>query len=172
MNLLKSLSKLLLEFRGRTFYLPRLKKGDRTLSVGVSAEQMFKRSGDVNPEDPENANILKRMMLGDWRSGVYNMWLRDIIERNFDTVYDTINEHYDFESDNRIIFYGHNKLIGDVEFVADIEVIDIDHMALKIITSGVSLPNRRFFFTKEDSRTVDLIENKINQKILEIHLEN
>lgn len=172
MNLLKSLSKLLLEFRGRTFYLPRLIKGDRMLSVGVSAEQRFKRSGDVNPEDPENKNVLKRMMLGDWRSGVYNMWLRDIIERNFDTVYDTINEYYDFESDNRIIFYGHNELIGDVEFVADIEVIDLDHMALKIITSGVSLPNRRFFLNRDNDPTVDLIENKINQKIIEIYLEN
>ena len=172
MNLLESLSKLLLEFKGKTFYLPKLKKGDRIISLGVSSEQMYRRSGDINPEDPENTNVLKRMMLGEWKSGVYNMWLRDIIERNFDTVYDTINEHYDFESDNRIIFYGHNKLIGDVEFVADIEVIDIDHMALKIITSGVSLPNRRFFYAKKGRQTVDLVENKINQKILEIHLEN
>jgi len=172
MNLLKSLSKLLVEFIGRTFYLPRLKKGDRMLSVGVSYEQMYKRSGDINPEDPENANVLKRMMLGEWKSGVYNMWLRDIISRNFDTVYDTINEHYDFESDNRIIFYGHNELIGGVEFVADIEVIDLDHMALKIITSGVSLPNRRFFYNKKGMQTVDLVENKINKKILKVYLEN
>lgn len=173
MNLLESLSKLLLEFKGKTFYLPKLKKGDRIISLGVSSEQMYRRGGDINPEDPENANVLKRMMLGEWKSGVYNMWLRDIIARNFDTVYNTIDEYYDVDSDNnRVIFYGHYDYVGDVEFIADIESRNIGHMALKIITSGVSLSNRRFFFNKEDDPTIELVENKKTQKIIQVYLEN
>jgi hypothetical protein len=173
MNLLDCVKNIILEFRGRTFYLPNIVKGNRTLSVGVSDEQMNRRSGRYNPNEPENFNIMRSIMSGNWKSGVYNMWLWDIIERNFDDVYNTIDRFYDFESDrNRVIFYGYNEIVGDVEFVADIEARGIGDMALKIITSGVSLPNKNFFKNRDNDPTIRLIEGKKIEIFHRIFLEN
>jgi len=173
MNLLNCVENIILEFRGRTFYLPKITRGDRTLSVGVSDEQMNRRSGRYNPEEPENYHIIKSIISGHWKSGVYNMWLWDIINRNFNQVYNTIDNLYDFELDrNRVIFYGYNEIIGDVEFVADIEARGIGDMALKIITSGVSLSNKKFFKNRDKDPVITLVEGKKIEIFHRIFLEN
>lgn len=173
MNIKQILKQLLLEFEGRTFYLPKLKQGNRIISLGVSNEQMYKRSGGLNPEDIENQHIMKSIMSGNWKSGVYNMWIREVIGKNFNQVYNTIDDIYDPKTErNRILFYGHHDIIGNIEFVADIESRNIGHMALKIITSAVSLPNRKFFFNKDRDPEVFLTEGKKMKIFHTIVLDN
>lgn len=173
MRLINILTNLLLEFRGRTFFLPKIVRGNRTLRIGVSNEQMNKRSGGYDPDDPDNYFMIKSIMSGNWRSGVPNKWLWEIIERNFDDVYNAIDNFYDFESDNnRVIFHGYNDIAGDVEFVADIEARGIGDMALKIITSAISLPNRDFFKNRNSDPIVSLEESTQIENLPVIYLEN
>jgi hypothetical protein len=175
MNLRKILIDVILEFKGKTYYLPKITKDDRTIEFSVSYEQNEMRSGNLDPLLPENQYSLNSMINGNWGSGVYNFWIRKVVEKNFDDVFDLVLERSDINREknarNRIIFIGSNKYIDGIEFVTDFEVYSEDRIGLKVITSGISKVNRNFFANRDKDDSVDLIHEN-SKNLSRIYLAN
>jgi hypothetical protein len=171
MKLVTSLKDLVLEFFGRTLYLPKIKKGGKVIEFGVSVEQMKDRSGEDDPNDPAVMKMIHRRLDVGWRTGVPNIWIWESVKKNFDVVFQTIDDLYDPDIErNRVLFLAPHDLLDQIEFVTEIEAYDKDTMALKVITSGVGSPNRGFFRNKQKTPTISLTESY--KKIPTIVLEN
>ena len=174
MNLRKILIDVILEFQGRTYYLPEITKDDRTIEFGVSFEQNESRSGNSNPLLPQNRYNLRKIISGQWKSGVYNLWIREVVEKNFNKVFNSVlemNMNMKNKSRNRAIFVGSNEYIDSMEFVVDFEVYSENKIGLKVITSGISKETENYFANKAGDEEVDLI-NEIYKKFVRIYLTN
>ena len=167
MNLRKILVNLILEFKGKTFYLSDIIKDDKIIEIGFSYEQNELRAGKINPLDSGNTYILNQIIRGTWRSGIYNVWIRDVVEKNFNKVFSSVIKNKENEV-NRLIFIGSNEYFDGMEFVVDFEIYSKTHIGIKVITSGPSLEKRNFFFNKEDNPVIKLL--KENKKIIQIYL--
>lgn len=162
MQLLQTLKFLLFEnkyFRGRSYNLKPITKGDKKILMSSSSHQRIQRSGELNPDNPNNAHIYKSILNGNWKSGVYDMWLRDVIEKNFDTVFQTVDDMYDenLES-NRVMFYANHEIADDIEFVVEMKPVNDDVVAILVITSAVSKMGRRFLYNKRGTPIITLVE--------------
>lgn len=171
MKLQEILKKLILEIRGKTFFLSDIIKGDRVIRFGVSKEQDVSRAGNINPLEKQNFYYLNKIINGEWKSGIYNHWIEDLIKRNFNDVFESVLENFEEGGRNRIIFIGSNEYFDQIEFIADYDVISPTEIIVKVITSGTPTGNRDFFLNRENDPKVDLYEENI-EKIIKIYLAN
>jgi hypothetical protein len=174
MNLQKILINLILEFKEKTTYLPQIEKGDKIINIGVTYEQDELRSGSLNPLLPKNSYSLMKIINGEWESGVYNYWIRDVVEKNFDKVFDSViylDKNMDKVKRNRILFIGRNEYMDGIEFITDFEVFSENEIGLRVITSAMSKENRNFFFNKEKDPEIKIMKENF-EKFTQIYLYN
>jgi hypothetical protein len=169
MKLQEILKKLILEIKGKIYYESTITKGNRVINFGVSEEQEVNRGGSINPLT--NKYVLTKIINGEWKSGIYNYWLKDLVKRNFDDVFDSVLENFEEGGRNRIIFIGSNEYFDQIEFIVDYDVISLTEIIVKVITSGSSDGTYYFFVNKQKDPRVDLYEENI-EKIIKIYLAN
>jgi len=176
MKLLQIFKTLLFEdkyFGGRTYKLKPIIKGNKKILMSTTPHQRIQRSGELNPDNLNNAHIYRAMSRGYWRSGIYDMWLRDVVEKNFDTVFQTVDDMYDENSEsNRVMFYAKHEIADDIEFVVEMKRVNDDVVPILVITSAVSELKRKFLYNKRGTPIVTLVESKKKSHYPIIYLVN
>ena len=95
MKLIAVLKKLVLEFNPRDFELPPIIKGRRQIKVLFTRHQTLERFGDADIEDPSTIKTINRLLNTKWVTGIPNVWIYDSIVKNFNEVFETIDEFFD-----------------------------------------------------------------------------
>ncbi len=171
MKLITVLKKLVLEYNSRNFELPPIVKGKRQIKVLFSRHQTLERFGDADVEDLSTIKTINRMLNTKWRTGIPNVWIYDSISKNFNEVFETIDEFFDpTYEENRIIFLAPHDQLGEIEFICALESYSLYRKGLLVITSGTPTDRSRFFSNREQLQQIELSEEE-NKKFIRIRLE-
>jgi len=171
MKLISTLKKIISEYNARNFELPPIKRGRREIRVLFSRHQTLERFGDADVEDLTTIKTINRMLNTKWRTGIPNVWIYDSIAKNFNEVFETIDEFFDpTHEDNRIIFSAPHDQLGEIEFICALESYSLYRKGLTVITSGTDTDRSRFFWNRQQTPEIELTEEK-NKKFIRIRLE-
>lgn len=91
-----------------------MKKTNQSLST---RHQTLERFGDADVEDPSNIKTINRLLNTKWVTGIPNVWIYDSIVKNFNEVFETIDEFF-FDptyEENKIIFLTPHDQLGQIE---------------------------------------------------------
>ena len=171
MKLIAVLKKLVLEFNPRDFELPPIIKGRRQIKVLFTRHQTLERFGDADVEDPSTIKTINRLLNTKWVTGIPNVWIYDSIVKNFNEVFETIDEFFDpTYEENKIIFSAPHDQLGEIEFICALESYSLYRKGLLVITSGTPTDRSRFFSNREQLQQIELSEEE-NKKFIRIRLE-
>jgi len=172
MKLINSLKKLILEYKSKNLKFPIIRNNGRRIKVFFSKHQTVQRFGDADVEDISTIKIINTMLNTQWRTGVPNIWIYESIVKNFDIVFETIDELYDPNlTENVVIFSAPHDQLEEFEFVCGIESFSPDSKGLTVVTSGVPTKRRRYFLNLKKSPQIKLTEEE-SKKIIKVRLEN
>lgn len=172
MKLIDYLKRVLIEsqkpkklFYGRTNLIGRVKRGDKQIDIRTTKHQHVERGGELDPTSSENAYTVNKILTGGrGTGGVYNKWLEEIIDANFDQIFDEVKECKITNPDSqRVIFFAEYSSTDLIEFVAEYFFQDPNKLILLVITSGYSFThNKKFFKNRENNCTAELDSNPKN----------
>ena len=106
-----------------------------------------------------------------WVTGIPNVWIYDSIVKNFNEVFETIDEFFDpTYEENKIIFSAPHDQLGEIEFICALESYSLYRKGLLVITSGIPTDRSRFFRNRQQTPEIELTEEE-NKKFIRIRLE-
>ncbi len=175
MKLLSLLSNVILEQFGQRLFKvgPAIRDG-RRIDLFATYHQQEERNGKVHPSFDDYTDEAALIRMGQWRSGVPNIWILDSIRKRFDQVFQTLTNYEDVDGNVSSILFVDEVLFENdyypIEYVVAGKRNDEDKFRLNIITSALPQNNREFLRKKQGVPYIRLTESKEFQNIPVVYL--
>ena len=175
MKLLSLLSNIISEGPGqRTFTVGPAIKNRLRIDVVADKHQHIDRLGKINPNFDEYSQEARKISMGDWKSGAPDNWILTSIRKNFEKVYDVLEESkMDDGKTPKILFVDEAEFEGDfynIEYVLVGDKKETGRWRVLIITSALQQYGRQFLKPQPGLPYKRLSESKEYENILVVYL--